>query len=262
MKIFITSFNQKLYQSYGKNFIQSWKDHAQPDVRLIICFEGEISEEITQHTQDNLTIISINTIKQGIFLNKFGKMNETRGIRLAKNPLDPKTLNYSYNYRFDAIKFSFKIFSFVKCIEMDLINSDFAWLDADVVCLKNFGSLDMDSVFPDSNQLASYLGRNKFPLPNPYSECGFIGYNYDHPQCFNFINDMYKIYENGDVFALKEWHDCMVFDHVRLAYQASNINFKNLSAQFQDADHPFMLTELSSFFDHLKGPERKKIGHS
>jgi hypothetical protein len=262
MKTFITSFNEKLYNSYGKKFIQSWKEHAQQDVKLIVCFEGEISDEIIRHTQDNLTIIGINTQKQSIFFNKFGRLNEARGIRLAKNPLDPKTLNFNYNYRFDAIRFSFKIFSFVKCMELNLINTDFAWLDADVVCLKDFDSDDMNNFFPAENQLASYLGRSKYPLPNPYSECGFVGYNYYHPKCLEFIDSMYKLYENGDIFSLKEWHDCMVFDHVRNINESLGVEFKNLSAEFLDSDHPFMLTGLSHFFDHLKGPERKKIGHS
>ena len=73
---------------------------------------------------------------------------------------------------------------------------------------------------------------------------------------------MYRLYESGDLFTLLEWHDCMVFDNIRSKYEDTGIYFKNLSAHLPEADHPFMKTELANYFDHLKGPERKKIGHS
>ncbi len=262
MKTFITSINEKLYKSYGKRFIESWKNHAKNDIKLIICFEGLIPDEIKSQASERLLIILIETSKQQNFLKKYGQFNEARGIRFSKNPSDLKTLIYSYNYRFDAIRFSFKIFSFIKCFELDLIKTDFAWLDADVVCLKDFDSKSLDALFPENDQLASFLGRKKFPLPNPYTECGFIGYSFNHPKSIDFINEILRIYENGEVFLLKEWHDCMVFDQLRAKYESEGIKFKNLSAHLPEADHPFMQTELGQYFDHLKGPQRKKAGHS
>jgi len=262
MKTFITSINEKLYNSYGKRFIETWKIRAKSDIKLIICFEGEITDEVMLHTSEKIQIININSSRQVDFLKKFGKFQEAHGIKLYKNLADDKTLTYNYNYRFDAIRFSFKIFSFIKCLDMDLINSDFAWIDADVVCLKDFDSNSLKSIFPESNQLASYLGRNKFPKPNPYSECGFIGYNINHKNCIDFIDEIYKTYENGDLFKLNEWHDCMVFDHTRAKFETLKIEFKNISAHIPEADHPFMQTELGTYFDHLKGPQRKKMGHS
>ncbi len=262
MKTFVTSFNKKLYDSYGKNFINSWKANASDDIKLIICFEGELFSELMNFEDVNLKIINIASSKQENFLNKFAKLNEARGIRLFKNSENLKVLNYNYNYRFDAIRFSFKIFSLTKAIDLNLINSNFAWIDSDIICLNKFNSAILNGVFPADNELASYLGRSKFPLPNPYSECGFVGYNYHHPQCFEFIESMYNLYENGDIFSLPEWHDCMAFDFVRNKYQNLACNFKNLSANFHQSEHPFMDSELGAFFDHLKGPERKKIGHS
>lgn len=262
MKTFITSINEKLYRSYGARFIDTWKQHARDDIKLIVCFEGDLPDEIFRKSSEKVSIISINSNEQNRFLNKFGHLNEAKGIRLYKNLIDPKSLNFKYNYRFDAIRFSFKIFSYIKCFEMNLIKSDFAWIDSDVVCLRDFDSLDLKGIFPENNQLASYLGRMKFPQPNPYSECGFVAYNFNHPMCKKFIDDMYGYYENGELFTLPEWHDCMVFDSIRIKYQNLKVDFKNLSAHIPDADHPFMQTELALYFDHLKGPERKIKGHS
>jgi hypothetical protein len=41
-----------------------------------------------------------------------------------------------------------------------------------------------------------------------------------------------------------------------------NVEFKNLSAHLSDTAHPFIETELGTYFDHLKGPQRKSLGHS
>jgi hypothetical protein len=46
MKTFITSINEKLYRSYGARFIDTWKQHARDDIKLIVCFEGDIPDEI------------------------------------------------------------------------------------------------------------------------------------------------------------------------------------------------------------------------
>lgn len=261
MKTFITSINAKLFDSYGRRFIETWRENAAKDVNLIICFEGDISEEVVSFSHDNVLIINIDTSRQIDYLNKFGNFIEARGVRLFKNPTDSKSLKFEYNFRYDAIRFSFKIFSFIKCLELNLIKSDFAWIDADMVCLKSFNSKILNNVFPENNQLASYLGRNSYPRPNAYTECGFLGFNYSHPKCIEFIEDIYKMYATGDVFKLKEWHDCMVFDSVRTRYESMSVEFKNLSAHLSDTAHPFIETELGTYFDHLKG-RRKILGHS
>ena len=84
MKTFITSINQKLYESYGKKFIDTWIKHAQNDIKLIICFEGDISTEINNYSSERLIFININTDKQALFLKKFSKFNEVRRIKLFK----------------------------------------------------------------------------------------------------------------------------------------------------------------------------------
>ncbi len=254
--------NEKLFDLYGESFLKSWIKCSSRNTELIVCYEGGLNKKVIDYTRENIRFIPIDSDKYKKFMKKFGKFNEARGIRFSKSTVGLNCLNYTYNYRFDAIRFSFKIFSYIKCIELSLLNANFAWLDADVVCLKKFESKDFDSIFPENQQLLSYLGRTQYPQPNPYSECGFIGYNLNHPKCMDFIEDMYMQYENGDLFVLKEWHDCMVFDKIRDEYERQNIKFKNLSSNLLAEDHPFMLSELAMFFDHLKGPDRKKIGHS
>ena len=152
--------------------------------------------------------------------------------------------------------------SIYKAIANGLVNDDFGWLDSDIICKRNFSAADLKQFFPEPNSIASYLGRNNFPKPNAYSECGFVGYNYLNASTTEFILDFINFYMNGDIFTLKEWHDCFVFDHLRHKYESQGGLFKNLSEDLINEDHPFVLTGLGNYFDHLKGPERKIRGYS
>ncbi len=258
MKTFITSLNAKLFNQYGRQFLQGWEANAAPDVELIVCFEGQLDELDPKDLRgERYRIIPIESEVQNFFLNKFGNLREMRGMEFSANR-DGKPYSVRYNYRFDAIRFSFKIFAFFKCMEMDLLKNDFAWIDADIVCKRPFNSADLQAFFPEGEQLASYLGRKTFPSPNPYTECGFVGYNFAHPLCNDFITGMLDMYINDNFLLLKEWHDCMVFDYMRTNFEMNQgVAFKNLVGHLPESPDPFSKSGLSIYFDHLKGPTRK-----
>ena len=50
--------------------------------------------------------------------------------------------------------------------------------------------------------------------------------------------------------------------YLRIEFEGSGIQFKNISGAASSTDHPFINTDLGIYFDHLKGPERKRIGQS
>jgi hypothetical protein len=107
----------------------------------------------------------------------------------------------------------------------------------------------------------SYLGRN-FPLNDPYSECGFLGFNWRHPQVREFLNSVADVYSSGEIFSHRQWHDSWIWDQVRIQFERKAIQFKNISGAAYDTDHPFINSDLGNFFDHLKGPKRKELGKS
>ena len=261
MLTFISSMNYKLYEKYGRQFLSSWLDKAGENIELIICFEGAGIEAVHEEfDSDRIKIINLNSDLLTRFRSIYSQFSEARGILLRQD--EAKRISATYNYRYDAVKFAFKIFSIQQVLEERDIKNNFAWIDSDIVCLKNFQEINLNVFFPPDECLASYLGREAFPLPNPYSECGFVAYNYGHKDTACFINDFLNLYAYGEIFALKEWHDCMAFDAVRRIYQKRGVPFLNLSEKFPNADHPFMLSGLSEYFDHLKGPERKNRGFS
>ena len=253
--------NIKLFDEYGKRFLESWKKFADNDIELIIFFEGiGIDKVINSANSDLIKVHSIESVNYSKFRDIFTKFSQSQGFQFYAD--SSGMLQASYNYRFDAVRFSFKIFSITKALKEMGVKNDFAWIDSDIVCKKHFSEKDLLQFFPPKNFLASFLGRNKFPLPNPYSECGFVGYNFHNQRTHLFIDDFFNLYMSGEIFLLKEWHDCMAFDHLRKKYENMGERFFNLSKNFMDSDHPFMETNLYIFFDHLKGPERKKRGFS
>ena len=60
----------------------------------------------------------------------------------------------------------------------------------------------------------------------------------------------------------KEWHDSWIWDEVRKEFEVQGVHFKNISGNAVHLEHPFINCGLGEYFDHLKGPERKKIGKS
>ena len=265
MKTFVTSFNKKLYEQYASNFLLSWVKNAAQDINLIVCFEGDLSQiDWTEFSEfKNIQIISIDSIEQSLFWRKFGNFTQARGLKPVLIDEEAKTYQFKYNYRYDALRFSFKIFAFSKCIDFGLLQNNFAWLDSDVVCLRPFTCADLDEFFPDGDQVFSYLGRDQFPKPIAYSECGFIGFNHGSQLTFDFLREMKFHYLSGAIFLEKEWHDSYIFDVIRRNYEAThNASFKNLAINLGEEEHPFMKTRLGYYFDHLKGPLRKRQGHS
>ena len=104
----------------------------------------------------------------------------------------------------------------------------------------------------------SYLGRK-----NMYSECGFLGFNLKHNQFKDFIHRIINIYKSGEIFSLEQWHDSWIWDYVRMEFEnESNTKFKDISGNGYDHEHVYINSGLEEYFDHLKGPVRKKTGHS
>jgi hypothetical protein len=253
--------NYKLYGQYGRRFLSSWLEKAGENIELVICFEGAGIEGVRdEFNSDRIKVVSLKSDLLTRFRGIYSQFSEARGIVLQQD--EAKRISATYNYRYDAVKFAFKIFSIQQTLLERNVKNNFAWIDSDIVCIKDFQESNLKVFFPSYDSLASYLGREAFPLPNPYSECGFVAYNYEHKDTANFIKDFLNLYVYGDIFSLKEWHDCMAFDAVRRDYQKRGVSFFNLSEEFADADHPFMLSGLSEYFDHLKGPDRKTRGFS
>lgn len=253
----ITSINKDLLKQYGDRMIREFSDRSDGSVKLVVVYEGE---KVPNINLKNIEFIRFHNNDHNVFIKKFGHMHEARGLRI--NFLPNNQVNLYNDFRFDAIRFSFKIFSLLQAIQIFKPTRHFAWIDADIRCIKNFSNNDLVKFFPEESQLMSYLGRDNFPHTGAYSECGFLGFNIRHPLLNDFLNRMSNIYKDGEIFTHEQWHDSWIWDKTRNEFENKNVKFKNISGAASITDHPFINCELGNFFDHLKGPERKKNGKS
>ena len=261
MVTLVTSINQKLYDEYGEAMIDGFKRFSR-DVALIVVFEGEIPNEFVV-PGELIRFVQLNSPDYQRFQLTFGKLYEANGMRLVQLDNSNKQYRLEYDYRYNLVKFSFKIFSLLIAREMIPQNEYFAWIDADLKCLKEFDSKQLMHFFPVGSEIMSYLRRTYAPPPHKaYSECGFLGFNPLHDETNSFLERMKNLYITGEAFRFEQWHDSWLWDEVRGEFEAKGFIFKNISGKFENTEHPFINSGLGKFFDHLKGPQRKILGHS
>ena len=255
---FVSTINKRLYDEYGKNFLKDFASFADKDIRLFLVFEKDYPEEIL-HFSDNIVVLPFISLNHENFYRKFHKLKEARGIKIKIINENGIKIRTSIDYRFDAIRFSYKPFAIHQCLDyLPKSTTHLIWTDADLRCKKKFTPKDLMEFLPDKDELMSYLGRE-----NSYSECGFLGFNLKHGQTVHYLNKMVDIYETGEIFSYEQWHDSFLWDQVRLEFEKGlNCKFKNISGNEGNKEHVFKNTNLDLFFDHLKGPRRKQAGQS
>ena len=258
---FVTTINSHLYKEYGKRALSEFDQFCGTDVDMSLIFEGTVPEDIGDYK--NIRIFSSESKERNNFSRKFGHLKELNGLVIKYLNEEKTKIHLTHNYRYNAMRFSHKIFSiweeFERC---KAIKKYLVWIDADIRVLRDFNHSNLLRFLPETDEIASYLGRKSFPKPNAYSEGGWYAFNLKNPFINNFISDLIGLYDTGDLFTLSEWHDCMAFDKIRLDYEKEGNKFKNLSFGIEDLEHPFINCGLEEFFDHLKGPERKRLGRS
>ena len=260
MKIaFVSTMNKKLYDFYGKRFLEEFAKFASKEIQLFIIFEGVYPDEIV-NLSDNIIIGPVMCVDVSTFLKKFGSLHEARGLKIKIFEEDgQQKINFRPDYRYDAVRFSFKPFSIHQSLDYIPGDLDYLiWTDADLRCKKPFEPLDLMKFLPDDHEVMSYLGRK-----NAYSECGFLGFNLNQKKTREYINRMIEIYRDGEIFSLDQWHDSFIWDHVRVEFQNEfQTKFKDISGNGNEKEHVYINTGLDEFFDHLKGPQRKTEGKS
>ena len=259
----VTSLNKKLYQEYGQRFISEFLENKREGIDLTVVFEDGIPDSASG--VNGLNALRLQDSRHPKFLKLFGHLYEANGIQILqeKDALGKiRIKNISKEWRFDAVRFSFKIFSLSLALDTLPRTDSIAWIDADMRCLRPFGEADIKPFMPTKREIMSYLGRTHFPPTGPYSECGFLGFNNKNSKLRPFLKRMESLYLSGEIFSKTEWHDSWLWDEVRREFEKNGSEFHNLSTGIEHLEHPFINTGLGKFFDHLKGPRRKTLGHS
>ena len=112
---FITTFNEKLYNEYAKNLLETFIEKTDKSIRLNIFYEGNF-EEIKKHyatNEEKIRFIKFESKEWDNFYRKFGHLTDANGYRL--NKVDQKLILQGPSFRWQAVKFSFGIFN-LSCI--------------------------------------------------------------------------------------------------------------------------------------------------
>jgi predicted O-methyltransferase YrrM len=237
-----TSMHPAGYEEYGRRFIDTFEPRWPDNYRLRVYAEGFALQPGSARTTVLDLLQAVPEISE--FRERFGDKPQARGTMP----------DGGYNYRFDAVKFANKSFATAhaarSCGTRFLV-----WLDADSVTLRTVPR-DLVSSLIGEETFVAYFGREF-----KHTETGFLAFDLSRPNAAEFFDTVRKIYLSGEVFRLREWHDCEVFDAARTVLSAQGrITSRNLSSG--GTAHPIANSVLGEYIDHLKGPDRKKAGAS
>tara|TARA_E500000318_G_C3566014_1_gene215668 strand:+ start:390 stop:1751 length:1362 start_codon:yes stop_codon:yes gene_type:complete len=227
----ITTFNGKGLEQYGRDAIRSFVACWPETINLVVYSEG-----FTLKDSPRVQCLDLNAAAPRLvtFKNHYGKQPMANGHTTE-----------GYNYNFDAVRFSHKMFAMfaaASTLETDYL----VWLDGDVITHQPVPDTLISELM--DGYFAAYLGRKGM-----HSETGFLGFDMRHPEASAFFETMERIYLSGELFKLNAWHDCEVFDVARTVFEAQGkIKTHDLSADLSTLD-PFSECRLSAFMNHGKG---------
>jgi len=225
----VTTFNQNGYDTYGKRLLATWGYWPQEATLYVYAEDVEVPD------QERVIVRDLKASCPELL--KFKQRHGTQ-----QRP-----------FRFDAVRFSHKVFAIVHAARS--LKGKMFWCDADVVAHTPIPLEFLDSCLP-AKSFTSCLRRDMM-----YSECGFVGYNLDHPLMADFISDFERMYTEDRLFDLPEWHDSFIYDHLRKKYEEKGCFTHSLSGRWSNTTHPFINCDLGKYMDHLKG-QRKLEGRS
>ena len=121
---------------------------------------------------------------------------------------------YTDDFRFNVFRFAHKVYAIAKALH-DVKTKYLIWLDADIKTYKKIPKSFLETLVNEEAYM-SYLGRENVSIEHlNYSECGFLIFNTEHLIHSTFWKNMMKMYDGGELFLDKEWHDSYIFDVVR-----------------------------------------------
>lgn len=248
----ITTFHQPGLTQYAQTMINTFEEYW-PDTVDLYCY-AEDCKPIT--TKPNVHVLDLHEQSPDLvqFKEKYKNVPWANGMEMKETGWPFET----NNFKWDAVRFSNKVFTVIDAVRN--IPADWViWLDADSKTHSPVTLEFLQRVCP-ANHFVSYLGRRA----KYHSECGWVAYNVRHPDADQFVTDWRNLYMTGSLFDLKEYHDSFVFDHLRTQYQKRGTSFYNLSPELpgKGPGHPFIASELGTVMDHMKGTQRKELGHS
>jgi len=226
----VTTLNKKLYNQYGHKFFETYNW----DFDLIVY-----SEDLIEIPKSNQIVKSIfNEIPE---CEDFVKRNKEKPVE-----------DTGSGYLQDAVRFSYKVYSYTDMIINSKDYDGIIGIDADSVFYKSINEDWIKQHVHKDECMMSYLGRG-----NNYSECGFLYWNLNHKDTKDYARVMKDMYSTDSVYKLIEKHDSYVWDYVRKRFEDERNTLNNNIGDGKPG-HVQARSILGEVYDHIKGPKRKQ----
>lgn len=226
----VTTLNKKLYNQYGHKFFETYNW----DFDLIVY-----SEDLIEIPKSNQIVKSIfNEIPE---CEDFVKRNKEKPVE-----------DTGSGYLQDAVRFSYKVYSYTDMIINSKDYDGIIGIDADSVFYKSINEDWIKQHVHKDECMMSYLGRG-----NNYSECGFLYWNLNHKDTKDYAKVMKDMYSTDSVYKLIEKHDSYVWDYVRKRFEEERNTLNNNIGDGKPG-HVQARSILGEVYDHIKGPKRKQ----
>ena len=243
----LTTFHKDGWEQYGKRMVDTFLEHWPAEVRIHLYCEN-VQPNVKQPRVVEHDIFEVCPQIRD-YLDKHD------------NPHNNGYRSGVRDFKFDAIKFCYKVFAQCHRIKNSKAET-LLFIDADTVTFDTPPLTELVKLLPQDH-FTSYIGRpNNNKLP--FAETGFIMYNLKHPNVREFADVFEDLYTSGKIFDLRYQVDCFTYDTARKAIEQKH-NAKSNDITGPDGlgkRHPFVNTILGTFMDHLKGDRRKAEGKS
>jgi hypothetical protein len=253
-KAVVTTFNKSGYDKYGSRMIQSFIQNWPVDITLYVYAEDCTVNE----SAVNVVVRDLHsTIPALVAFKERWKNDPKANGRFVTENFKPQEARDRYAFRWDAIRFSHKVYS-VCYTGLNCDADVLFWMDADTVCHSPITHEFIDMMFPTNTGLG-FLGR-----PKKFTECGLYAMNLRNTITKEFLIEFQKAYDTDRLFQFQEFNDCWVFDVVRKEIKNKHPEWcwnDWTQGIIKDEGHPLINTEWGIYLDHLKG-KRKNQGKS
>jgi hypothetical protein len=259
-----TTFNKKILMKYGYRFIQTynWKFPV-----FVYSEDADLEDYLKSKVKNKDLLNKIN--EQYKFLSLHDEVPES--LDFVKRNKDRAVDRGDDKYRYDGVKFSYKVFAYTHFIENNVDKYDgLIGIDADSVFHQAIDHKWIKKYIHKDNTMMTFLGRGdknpkaKGPGGYPtYSECGFLYFNSAHEKTKDYALEMKRMYTSDDIYKEREYHDSWIWDVVRKRFEKS-YDVKNHDIGddgWGQSGHVQARSVLANVYDHTKGPN-KKFGYS
>ena len=254
----ITSYKPGTWNEYAKRAVDSVLEHWPADTDVAVYHEAQ-AQDIFDHPR--VQWLDAHEVQPALldFKNKHkddpianGEIQEIpNGVR-RPGPMPTKG-----SFQWNAVRFANKVFCVTHAVKSSPGYDYIIWLDADTYSFRPMPKDFLEQLLPGDTML-TYLGRQNPDLKDGGKdpECGFVGYNLNHPEIQNYNNEWEKMYVTDDVFKLTlGWTDCSTLWHLSKLYQKEkNVKVNDIGYMKRvKGHHVFINSELGLYMDHFKG---------